>query len=238
MKKENFYFVDEDEWKKQFSDTVNRLLGEKDMSINKVAAAVNVDPKTLRNYIERKSVPSAVMVMKLAKFFNVSIDYLTSGGKCDTGYSDETVAELGTLMKNFDVSLVKDKDRDDTVTLTIKDKIITTILREMYITKSSEDFDSIVQKLAKYYGKMKVFNKNLVDYNTFHSLIAHEYIYHDIEDDVIECINENGEECYGTDFYTFEEIEKRIGEWENMSISEREEWWENYCKSNREEDTL
>lgn len=238
MEKENWYYVDEEIWKKEFSETINTLLKEKNVSLYKVATAINVDPKTLRNYIDCKSIPSAIIIIKLAKYFNVSLDYLTSNGKIDTGYSDETVTELGTLIKSFDVSLLKDKESDDTVTLKITDKIITTIIKEMYLTKEYPNYDSIVQKLAKYYGKMKVYNKKLVDYVTFQNLINHEYIYHDLEEDIMECVDENGNNCLGIDPYTFEEIEKREAEWEQMTIPERETWWENFCKSNGREDTL
>ncbi|MBQ3567221.1 MAG: helix-turn-helix transcriptional regulator [Oscillospiraceae bacterium] len=230
MNKENWYYVDEENWKKEFSNTINQLLKEKNVSINKVASAINADPKTLRNYIDCKSIPSAIMIMRLAKYFNVSLDYMTTNGKSDTGYSDETVTELGTLVKNFDVTLEKSKESDDTVILKIKDRIIATIIRELYLTKESMNYDNTVQKLAKYYGKMKVYNNNLVDYDTFQNLISHEYIYHDIEDDIMECVDENGNNCLGIDPYTFDEIQKREDEWEQMTTTERETWWNNYSK--------
>lgn len=224
------FMIGEDNWKSDFSDTINRLLREKGVSVNRVATDIGVDPKTLRNYIAKESVPSAIIIKKLADYFQVSTDYLVSHGKCDTGYSDNTILALASVVKNFDVVLEKNRENEDTITLKINDRILSLILKELYFSKERSDFDNIAETLAKSYGKMRVYQKHLVDYVTFQNLIRHEYVYHDLEEDMMLCTDENGNDCFGTDPYTFEEIEKRSEEWENMSCLEKEQWWEIYRK--------
>ncbi len=53
----NNYEIDETAWKKNFSDMLQRLMGKRNISINKLAAEILVDPKSIRNYIDKKSVP-------------------------------------------------------------------------------------------------------------------------------------------------------------------------------------
>lgn len=229
MKKEE-YLVDEKDWKNNFADMMRKLLEAKEVSVNRVATDIGVDPKTLRNYIAQESVPSAIIIKKLADYFQVSTDYLISYGKCDTGYSDNTILELASVVKNFDVTLGKNREDEDKITLNINDRVLSMILKELYFSKGRSDFDSIAEKLAKSYGKMKVYQKHLVDYTTFQNLIRHEYVFHDLEEDMMLCTDENGNDCFGTDPYTFEEIERRSEEWENMSCLEKEQWWEEYSK--------
>lgn len=225
------YLYEKDKWLKGFSDIIYQLLGKKDISINKAADYMDIDSKTLRLYLNRKSVPTVINLMKIADFFNVSTDYLIYQGKCDTGYSDSTVIALATLIKNFDVSLEKDPESDDIVTLKVSDKVLSTILKELYLAKNHDNFSSIAGKLAKAYGNMKVYKNHLVDFATFQNLIQHEYIYHDLEDELISCTDENGNSCCGADPYTFDEIEKRLDEWEKMNIQQREEWWNEYSET-------
>ena len=45
----NNYEIDETAWKKNFSDTLLRLMGKRNISINKLAAEILVDPKSIRN---------------------------------------------------------------------------------------------------------------------------------------------------------------------------------------------
>ena len=72
----NNYEIDETAWKKNFSDTLQRLMGKRNISINKLAAEILVDPKSIRNYIDKKSVPSAIILKKLAVYLEVSTDSL------------------------------------------------------------------------------------------------------------------------------------------------------------------
>lgn len=230
-KKENFY-IDEELWKNDFSQMINKLLRQNDVSINKVADAIDIDPKTLRNYIDRKSVPSAIILKKLADFFNVSTDYLITNGEYTIGYSDRTILELAELIRDFDVFMKTDKGNYDSVTLRINDRRLAMAIKEMYYSKGSDNYNSIAGELSRAYGSMKTFHKHLEDYQTYHELIRQEYIYQDIDNFQI-YQDENGNDCYGFDEYDCNAIEQRSEEWEKMSISEREKWWQNYSDSHK-----
>ncbi len=52
-----------------------------------VANATGIDQKTLSNYETEKTNPDSYALIKLADFFEVSIDYLL--GRIHTGFSDD-----------------------------------------------------------------------------------------------------------------------------------------------------
>ena len=69
---------DEIKWKKNFASNLNDLIFEKKININKLSGIIGIDPKTLRNYCDAKSVPTAINLMKIAEYFNVTTDSLIS----------------------------------------------------------------------------------------------------------------------------------------------------------------
>ena len=224
----NNYEIDETAWKKGFSDTLLRLMGKRNFSINKLAAEILVDPKSIRNYIDRKSVPSAIILKKLADYFEVSTDRLIQS---QDRFSGQTIAALAVILRDFDV-LLTEADRG-TVTLQFKDSVLAAIVEELYFSRGKEDYAEIAETLSLNYGNMQMVNQHLVDYITFRNLIRHEYIYHGLEEDIRLYTDENGDECYGIDSYTVEEIEKRTDNWDNMSQSEQDAWYREYQKQSQ-----
>jgi len=224
----NNYEIDETAWKKGFSDTLLRLMGKRNISINKLAAEILVDPKSIRNYIDRKSVPSAIILKKLADYFEVSTDRLIQS---QDRFSGQTIAALAVILRDFDV-LLTEADRG-TVTLQFKDSVLAAIVEELYFSRGKEDYAEIAETLSLNYGNMQMVNQHLVDYITFRNLIRHEYIYHGLEEDIRLYTDENGDECYGIDSYTVEEIEKRTDNWDNMSQSEQDAWYREYQKQSQ-----
>ena len=224
----NNYEIDETAWKKGFSDTLLRLMGKRNISINKLAAEILVDPKSIRNYIDRKSVPSAIILKKLADYFEVSTDRLIQS---QDRFSGQTIAALAVILRDFDV-LLTEADRG-TVTLQFKDSVLAAIVEELYFSRGKEDYAEIAETLSLNYGNMQMVNQHLVDYITFRNLIRHEYIYHGLEEDIRLYTDENGDECYGIDSYTVEEIEKRTDNWDNMSQSEQDAWYQEYQKQSQ-----
>ena len=222
------YEIDEAAWKKGFSDTLQRLMGKRNISINKLAAEILVDPKSIRNYIDRKSVPSAFILKKLADYFEVSTDRLIQS---QDRFSGQTIAALAVILRDFDV-LLTEADRG-TVTLQFKDSVLAAIVEELYFSRGKEDYAEIAETLSLNYGNMQMVNQHLVDYITFRNLIRHEYIYHGLEEDIRLYTDENGDECYGIDSYTVEEIEKRTDNWDNMSQSEQDAWYREYQKQSQ-----
>lgn len=224
----NNYEIDETAWKKGFSDTLLRLMGKWNISINKLAAEILVDPKSIRNYIDKKSVPSAIILKKLADYFEVSTDSLIQS---QDRFSGQTIAALAVILRDFDV-LLTEADRG-TVTLQFKDSVLAAILEELYFSRGKTDYAEIVETLSLHYGSMQTMNQHLVDYITFRNLIRHEYIYHGLEDGIAVYQDMDGNECYGMDAYTVEEIEKRTDNWDNMSQSEQDAWYQEYQKQSQ-----
>lgn len=227
----NLYDIDEEQWKKNFAAKFNTLLGAKNVSINKAANEIGVDGKTLRSYSSGTSVPSAIIICKLAKYFDVSTDYFITNTANNTGFSDNTIIELANIVKLFNVKVIV-SDNEDVVTIHINNKIITSIVAELYYSRNRSDYDSVAATLANAYGRLKVHNSNLVDYTTFENLIRHKFIYHGFEDDCFDCIDENGNDCIAVDDWeAIDEIYRREEEWYEMSVTEREKWWKEFCKS-------
>ena len=224
----NNYEIDETAWKKGFSDTLLRLMGKWNISINKLAAEILVDPKSIRNYIDKKSVPSAIILKKLADYFEVSTDSLIQS---QDRFSGQTIAALAVILRDFDV-LLTEADRG-TVTLQFKDSVLAAILEELYFSRGKTDYAEIVETLSLHYGSMQTMHQHLVDYITFRNLMRHEYIYHGLEDDIAVYQDMDGNECYGMDAYTVEEIEKRTDNWDNMSQSEQDAWYQEYQKQSQ-----
>lgn len=210
------YETEEKLWKKEFSDTLNKLLFNHNISINQLANAIETDPKTIRNYINQKSVPTAIILMKIADYFNVSVDYLVTGGKTGLTYSARTIRELATLIGNFDIKLNHpDNVYYQSVSLTVNDPILASIITELCMT-SEKDFRRHAEQVSSAYGSLKVFRQRFVDYGTFQNLIKDRYIFDDFDD---------------LDSFTAEdEINSRREKWEKMSLFEREQWWRNWLE--------
>ena len=172
----NNYEIDETAWKKGFSDTLLRLMGKRNISINKLAAEILVDPKSIRNYIDKKRVPSAIILKKLADYFEVSTASLIQS---QDRFSGQTIAALAVILRDFDV-LLTEADRG-AVTFRFKENVLAAIL----------------------------------------------------EDDIAVYQDMDGNECYGMDAYTVEEIEKRTDNWDNMSQSEQDAWYQEYQKQSQ-----
>ena len=146
-------------------------------------------------------------------------------------FSGQTIAALAVILRDFDV-LLTEADRG-TVTLQFKDSVLAAILEELYFSRGKTDYAEIVETLSLHYGSMQIMNQHLVDYITFRNLMRHEYIYHGLEDDIAVYQDMDGNECYGMDAYTVEEIEKRTDNWDNMSQSEQDAWYQEYQKQSQ-----
>lgn len=221
------YYVDKEEWKRVFSEKLLRLIGD-DRSINSVANDLDLEPKTLHNYINRKAVPTAINLVKLSRYFNVSVDELISLEYTEVKVSNRTVLELAALIKFLDVSVSRDLEESESITLKFKDRILAMLLHELYLAKRTGDFDSTAAMLAKNFGGIRAFKGSLVNYDTFLNLIRHEYIYEDLEQYLMDCVDPDGNDCLGIDLVTYQEIERRTEEWDNMTSAQREKWWDDH----------
>jgi len=59
-----------------FSDKLRTLIEEKDYTQKRVATDLNIAPSTMGGYVQGSSEPDFETVRRLAKYFDVSADYL------------------------------------------------------------------------------------------------------------------------------------------------------------------
>ncbi len=77
------------------------LREDRDLRQIDVAKATRIDQKTLSNYETGKTAPDMYSLIKLADFFNVSIDYLV--GRRDANIENEK--ELSSELKKINAAL-------------------------------------------------------------------------------------------------------------------------------------
>ena len=82
---------------------IKDLREDRDMRQSDLAAAVGIDQRTISNYETGKTNPDSDALIRLANFFNVSIDYLV--GRVATDYSG--TAERERLIDSIKVALDK-----------------------------------------------------------------------------------------------------------------------------------
>lgn len=59
-----------------FGNKLRTLIEERDLTQKEVALKLNIAPSTLGSYVQNAREPDFVTLKSIAKFFNVSIDYL------------------------------------------------------------------------------------------------------------------------------------------------------------------
>ena len=60
----------------QFNDRLRNLRQDCDLTQDELAKALHIDRKTLSNYETAYRTPNIYLVIKMADYFNVSLDYL------------------------------------------------------------------------------------------------------------------------------------------------------------------
>ena len=72
-----------------FGEILGDLLSEKDMTQKQLAEALNIPPSTLSNYFQNTREPTFGTLKQIAKYFNVSTDYLLDHRTGQTASHDE-----------------------------------------------------------------------------------------------------------------------------------------------------
>ncbi len=83
-----------------FDDRLKNLRIARNMSQVKVAKALNLKLNTYRNYENNEREPNSAILIQLAKYFNVSIDYLLGFSLKDEGtslYNNKLYGKINTL---------------------------------------------------------------------------------------------------------------------------------------------
>ncbi len=82
-------------------DNIKKLLIENDIKASELADTIGISRSTMSGYINGKYVPSAEITGNIAKFFNVSCDFLIFGEKQDINISKDK-ADLLALYDQLD----------------------------------------------------------------------------------------------------------------------------------------
>ena len=104
----------------KLSEVLKKLIQEKGITQTALAKQLGLKPQTIAMYSTGKSYPEFRTLIKLAEFFNVSLDYLVTGERVENqtvreelGLSESAVENLGKrgLEINFSCDvLLSDKD--------------------------------------------------------------------------------------------------------------------------------
>lgn len=75
----------------KFCNKLRSLIEEKNLTQKQVAIDLNIAPSTMGGYVQGSSEPDFETLKRLAKYFNVSADYLLNiqSDKCSTEAEDE-----------------------------------------------------------------------------------------------------------------------------------------------------
>jgi len=82
-----------------FGDILRVLLDERDITQKRLATELNIAPSTIGGYVQNASQPDFDTLKRLAKYFNVSTDYLlgVNTGKTSTNKENEMLRIFRSL---------------------------------------------------------------------------------------------------------------------------------------------
>lgn len=82
-----------------FGENLRTLIEERDMTQKELAAQLNIAPSTMGSYVQNTREPDFATLRSIAKFFNVSIDYLLDNptGKTANHKEDEMLRVFRAL---------------------------------------------------------------------------------------------------------------------------------------------
>jgi len=85
----------------KFGDILRRLLEEREMPQKRLAADLKLSAQTIGHYINHEREPDIETIKTIAKYFNVSADYLLNmqSGKVDTQNENEILRIFRSLTK-------------------------------------------------------------------------------------------------------------------------------------------
>ncbi len=77
-----------------FGDILKELISEKGITQREFAAEINVAPSTIGNYVNYHREPDYATLIKIADYFDVSVDYLVGHTQKDTSPNEARLIEL------------------------------------------------------------------------------------------------------------------------------------------------
>ncbi|MBS9779929.1 MAG: helix-turn-helix domain-containing protein, partial [Moraxellaceae bacterium] len=96
-----FNLLNENEVMSTFQDRLVEAMHEKRVKQVQIKDAVNVSKGTVSNWVSGKTNPDGVSILKIAKFLNISVDWLATGeGEMNPNTQSTTTAEVQPPINN------------------------------------------------------------------------------------------------------------------------------------------
>lgn len=96
----------------QFSERLTQLRRRYSISQTELANAVGVSRKSIQYYESGERYPRSGVLVKLAEYFKVTVDYLTSDGEAVTKSGYSTNAIIGEVTALFAGGDLSEEDKD------------------------------------------------------------------------------------------------------------------------------
>lgn len=161
-----------------FDDRLKKLREEKKMNKKEVAIALNMPYSTYLSYENNDREPSSDVLIKIAKYFEVSIDYLLGLSKIRKKNNENIVNRLRLSEKTIEVLEHFNKIDDD-----IKQRNPSYITKIQIINKIVESifFNQIIQQIHHYcLNASYIYNDNFKRW---------DFDYDNIDDSMLAAIN-------------------------------------------------
>ncbi len=84
------------------SNRIKDLREDRDMRQSDLSAATGIDQRTISNYETGKTCPDAYALIKIADFFNVSIDYLVGRTNIDCFSDEKRVNKINDIINELE----------------------------------------------------------------------------------------------------------------------------------------
>ncbi len=104
-----------------FSDTLLDLIAEKKITKSKMLSDLSLGGGTFATWQERGNTPNGEIVLKLARYFNVSCDYLLTGKESNIQAPNLTPSEMNFLQMYRKLDAVDKKYQYDALKLKYDD---------------------------------------------------------------------------------------------------------------------
>ena len=85
------------------TNRIKDLREDRDMRQSDLAAATGIDQRTISNYETGKTSPDAYALIKLADFFDVSIDYLVGRAVTSNSLEEKRIRTINKLIKELEL---------------------------------------------------------------------------------------------------------------------------------------
>ena len=84
------------------NNRIKDLREDRDMRQSDLAAATGIDQRTISNYETGKTSPDAYALIKLADFFNVSVDYLLGRTNSDLSTEQKRIRAIEKIQQELE----------------------------------------------------------------------------------------------------------------------------------------